>query len=420
MIDDRSLERTARSWIEEGPTAAPPQAVETALRRIETTSQERDWHVPWRTPPMTLPARLVAAAVIGALVVAGAVALGGLGIGRSTPTPVSTTAPSPAGTSSPSAAAIVAPPLAETFTSSRYGYAVKHPTGWTVAPATKTWSEIGTNLWNSGINDEIHGKDVRFSGASIAIDGQQPDQWIKAYAGVSDPASWPRIDIGGQSGYLTADGSPAAGGAITPSSVYFDVVVVVDGRGYNFDMDGHVDRAYLQAMLDTVTFYAPSALATLEKPATSRWYGYSLFRKGEWTWTPATSHWTGFDNSKPAVDELAITGTDTTVTIASQALPKGKTLDQWLVPFHANTTANVPAGCDGGDPSTWLATPIGDQIGRYYQLCNAAEAVVGVGGRVYVFGWANDTFDAASHFQLQSWLDLLKTVTFDPAKAVDR
>ena len=418
MIDDRSLERTARSWIEEGPTAAPPQAVEAALLRIETTSQERDWHVPWRTPPMTLPARLVVAAVIGALVIAGAATLGGLGIGRSAPTPPPSTAPSPAA-ASPSAGAMAVPPLAETFTSSRYGYGVKHPTGWTIAPASTSWSEMGTNLWNSGINDEIHGTDVRFSGASLAIDGQTPDQWITAYAGASDPASWPRIDIGGQSGYLTADGSPAAGGAIVPSSVYFDVVVVVDGRGYNFDMDGHVDRAYFQAMLDSVTFSAPSALATLEKPATSSSYGYSLLRKGEWTLTPASSHWTGPDNSKPAVDELAITGTDTTMTIASQALPKGETLDQWLVPFHANTTANVPAGCDGGEPPTWSTTPIGDQTGRYYELCNAAEAVVAVGGRVYVFGWANDTFDAASHFQLQSWLDLLKTVTFEPAQAFD-
>jgi hypothetical protein len=418
MIDDRSLERTARSWIEEGTTAAPPQAVEAALLRIETTPQERDWHVPWRFRTMTIPARLVAAAVIGALVIVGAIALGGLGVGRSAPSPAPSTGPSAAPVS-PSAGAIAVPPLATTFSSSLYGYAVKHPADWTVVPASKTWSEPGTNLWNSGINDEIRETDVRFSGASIALATRSADQWITAYAAGADPASWPRIDVGGQSGYLTVDGAPAGGGAIAPSSVYFDVVVAVDGRGYNFDMDGRVDRAYLQAMLDTVTFSAPSALATLEKPATSLWYGYSLLRKGEWVLTAATSHWTGVDNSPPVVDELAITDTDTTVTIASQALPKGKTLDQWLVPFHANTTANVPTGCDGGDPSTWRTTPIGDQMGRYYELCNAAEAIVGVGGRVYVFGWANDTFDAASHFQLQSWLDLLKTVTFEPAKAID-
>ena len=53
MTDDRSLERAARSWLENGPTEAPDRAVEAALLRIETTPQERDWHVPWRLPKMT-------------------------------------------------------------------------------------------------------------------------------------------------------------------------------------------------------------------------------------------------------------------------------------------------------------------------------------------------------------------------------
>ncbi len=243
MIDDRSLERSARSWIEEGLTAAPPHAVEAALLRIETTPQERDWHVPWRFRTMTLPARLVAAAVIGALVIAGAVALGGLGAGRSAPTPTPTTAPSSA-VVSPSTGTIVAPPLAETFASSRYGYSVKYPTGWAVVPSNTLWTTIGSNLWSSGINDEIHGTAARFSGASMQLsDGQTADQWITAYASPADRAKWSRIDIGGQSGYLTADGAPAAAGAIAPSSVYFDAVVVVEGRVYNFDLDGHVDRA---------------------------------------------------------------------------------------------------------------------------------------------------------------------------------
>ena len=42
MTDDRSLERAARSWIEVGPTRAPEPAVQAALLRIQTTSQERD------------------------------------------------------------------------------------------------------------------------------------------------------------------------------------------------------------------------------------------------------------------------------------------------------------------------------------------------------------------------------------------
>jgi hypothetical protein len=73
MTDDRSLERAARSWIEVGPTRAPDHAVDAALARIQTTSQERDW-LPWRFPRMTIPVR------IGALVAIGAIVLAGLGL----------------------------------------------------------------------------------------------------------------------------------------------------------------------------------------------------------------------------------------------------------------------------------------------------------------------------------------------------
>jgi hypothetical protein len=71
MTDDRTLERAARSFIESGPTRAPERVVETALLRIETTSQERNLRVPWRIT-MSTPARVAAAAVIGALAIGGA------------------------------------------------------------------------------------------------------------------------------------------------------------------------------------------------------------------------------------------------------------------------------------------------------------------------------------------------------------
>ena len=58
MTDDRSLERAARSWLEEGPTQAPEQPVDAALARIQTTSQERDLRIPWRLRTMNPMARL--------------------------------------------------------------------------------------------------------------------------------------------------------------------------------------------------------------------------------------------------------------------------------------------------------------------------------------------------------------------------
>jgi len=105
MTDDRSLERAARSWLETGPTEAPDPAVEAALLQIQTTNQERDWHVPWRTRPMNQTTRLLAGAAAIAVVLLGGVLLlrPGTGTGPGAPTtpppssPTASTGISPTG-----------------------------------------------------------------------------------------------------------------------------------------------------------------------------------------------------------------------------------------------------------------------------------------------------------------------------------
>jgi hypothetical protein len=95
MTDDRSLERAARSWLEEGPSKAPDRPVDAALARIQTTRQERDW-IPWRLPTMNPIARLAMVAVVAAIAIGGLLyAFGGInGQFGDTPTPVpSPTAP---------------------------------------------------------------------------------------------------------------------------------------------------------------------------------------------------------------------------------------------------------------------------------------------------------------------------------------
>ena len=71
--NDRSLERAARSWLEEGPTRAPDRAVEAALARIQTTRQERGPAIPWRLPTMNPTSRIAAIAATGAVAVAFAI-----------------------------------------------------------------------------------------------------------------------------------------------------------------------------------------------------------------------------------------------------------------------------------------------------------------------------------------------------------
>jgi hypothetical protein len=106
MTDDRSLERAARSWLEDGPTDAPDRAVEAALLRIQTTPQERDLRIPWRLPKMTTPARVATAAVIGVLVVGGAIFMlgrpGQTGVGGPGPTSTPTESPTPIPSATPS------------------------------------------------------------------------------------------------------------------------------------------------------------------------------------------------------------------------------------------------------------------------------------------------------------------------------
>jgi hypothetical protein len=426
MTDDRSLERAARSWIEVGPTAAPPHVVDAALGLIERTPQERDWF-PWRFPRMSNSARMVALVAIGALILAGAFALAGVG-GRGGPLP--STAPSASAVASAIASAAAGPStltLSETFVSPTYGYTVKIPAGWSIKPATKSWSTGDVNLWNSGFNDELSlaGAGMRFSGTSQSLaKGQTGDQWLTAYAasaGNSSRSGWLEIQIGGQTGYLTANGVAAGGGTIAPGGVMFDSVVIDNDRAYNFNMDGKLDRATFDAIVATIALDPSSvgALPALDKSFTSPSYGYTIKQSADWTVKAATAHWKGVDNSPPATDEMTITGTDSVVSIASQSLG-GKTLDEFLVPFHAFTIANVPPGCDGGEPSTWPSTPIGPETGRWYELCNASEAVVEVGGRVYAFSLGNNTFDGSRHLHTASWLRLLETVTFDPGSAVDR
>ena len=70
MTDDRTLERAARSWLEEGPTRAPDRAVAAALSRVEATRQDWAPRIPGRAPtskaaPGLAMAVLVATAAVG-------------------------------------------------------------------------------------------------------------------------------------------------------------------------------------------------------------------------------------------------------------------------------------------------------------------------------------------------------------------
>lgn len=111
MTDDRSLERAARSWIEDGPTRAPDRPVDAALLQIMNTPQERDPWIPRRLPDMSPTFRLAGVAIV--LVVAVGVAVFALrpSSGTGSPaTPGATTSSSAVPSASPTP---ITPPIAD-------------------------------------------------------------------------------------------------------------------------------------------------------------------------------------------------------------------------------------------------------------------------------------------------------------------
>ncbi|MFI5225606.1 MAG: hypothetical protein ACHQ3P_02910 [Candidatus Limnocylindrales bacterium] len=145
-------------WLEEGPTDAPDQVLETILAALPSIPQRRAaLRVPRRFTEMTLSARVVTAAVIGVLVIGGAFYLfrpGGANLGPAAaptptpePTPTALLTPSP----TPSVALTPVPSPTETPTplpsftvrsgppgydqvhvSDVYRYGLRYPSNWTL------------------------------------------------------------------------------------------------------------------------------------------------------------------------------------------------------------------------------------------------------------------------------------------------
>lgn len=212
MTDDRSLERAARIWIEDGPTVAPVRAVEAALDRIESTSQERAWEGAWRMPIMNAATKIAGLAAV--VVVAGAGALllfgGGRGGFGSPPTPepsvsasvAPSDAPSPAtsaapasNSSTPSASASFDPwdPAAytewSTHTSEIYGLQIGHPGGWTVTPAVREWqmeSDAADFLTEAADAFVAPDEEIRVSVWAVTVEaGTTLREWVADYCAVA-------------------------------------------------------------------------------------------------------------------------------------------------------------------------------------------------------------------------------------------
>ena len=184
--------------------------------------------------------------------------------------------PAPAGTSSSSVTATpTANPssradqaLAATFTSPTMGYSVRYPAGWTITPASQRWPLRHTSFWDTPDGDRLEGHAVGFRGTSQALAaGQSSGAWLSDYIMSSMPCGTAeQVPVGDQTGTVDLNDCPAQGrlgGRVD------DVAVVVGGRGYNFTMEGQVDRTFWLAMLAAVTFTPQTAIDATPAPSTS-------------------------------------------------------------------------------------------------------------------------------------------------------
>ncbi len=278
MTDDRSLERAARAWVDEGPTQAPDRPIEAALALIEVTSQERAWPRPLGYVPIWFGDHSTAAAAAAAAIaitLVGVVALLRFDPG---PGPAVSPSPSPSASITPSdspppvaSSVDVAPPvLTATFRSPRNGFSVTYPGDWSVTEATARWETGAINLWGSAALDEFHGSTVRFAGTSQPLaSGQTAEDWLAAYSAGSclgEPSNWPTVPIGAAIGYITADGCEVPDPPIGKGGRIFDAVAIVGGRVYNFMMDGELTPSDFVAVLAAVTLDPGSAVDASPPP----------------------------------------------------------------------------------------------------------------------------------------------------------
>jgi hypothetical protein len=173
-------------------------------------------------------------------------------------------------TPSVSASPIPVPALTETFVSPRNGFSVRYPVGWSTLAATSSWRP-GTYvpIGNSALDVLQLDGHARLAVASQRLAaGQTEASWLASFIQpfdlgfcTGDRASWPRVTVDGELGYLDVEACPAAADAkFSSPDLRFDVVVFSGGRWYEIALDGVVDRPYFEAILATIHFDPASAL----------------------------------------------------------------------------------------------------------------------------------------------------------------
>ncbi len=167
--------------------------------------------------------------------------------------------------------AITIPPLSEAFTSPRNGFSIRYPAGWTVTPATASWPpDVFLPDGHPALDQFIRRGTARLVVASQRLGVGQTESdfvaaYVEPYAGpnqcVGPPSTWPRLTIGGASGYLIgADCHISLDNKISDRDVLFRAFAFSGGRVYEIRFDGDVDLDYFKAILATIRLTPSTAV----------------------------------------------------------------------------------------------------------------------------------------------------------------
>ena len=158
-----------------------------------------------------------------------------------------------------SSAGTSTPRLTKTFTSPTMGYTVNYPGDWTPTPATDLWLPSASNFWDDPVGDRLESSVAGFRGTSQLLAKGHPPRsgcvttWLPSPPGVVRGNRSVRPVTRPPSGSNGCAGQGRLGGKV------FDLILVSGNRGYNFTMEGKVDRPLLLAMLGTVKLDPRSA-----------------------------------------------------------------------------------------------------------------------------------------------------------------
>ena len=376
MTDDRSLDRAARSWLEEGPTRAPERPVNAALTRIELTQQERDLQVSWRPNVITRARFAIATLVVGVLALGVVLALPG-------PREPGTSAPP-----SPSADLSASPPsesddpqtyAAGTHEATEFAipFSFTTPVGWAWNVREASEYIINPDLRSAGSRsravyvwlDPIPARDVCSREQAPGV-GRSPDaiaSWLRNHPGL-DSSSQTRVRVGGLDG-LTIDFRKTAttAGGCTPEQV---VVFLLNSDSVTWwpsnDTNNRLtllDAGNDQVIAINIASNDPSGYATFLAAATP------IVESFDFTPLPSPIDDGVYSLNLDVPDILAALDADTTFTDAQKSAIAGGVMQ-----IDGATTLNIrltiesgvyvlERGTDGGPLETdpvWQIVPLDD------------------------------------------------------------